>query len=135
MIKNGARNQQYLEGLNDTGVTIAKFLAVMGSYASIALPSAITSPVYGITTDAVPDQRYVDVQYSGIAIWTAGEAISAAAIIAGARLYAGVDGKAYLFDAAAGVNQSIVGIPMTPATGDGDTFEVLLGVGGLGQGA
>lgn len=129
------RNQVFLEGYNSTGSTIGAYLAVMGSGADIALPSAITSPVYGITAEDIPDLRRGNVQVGGIAVWTAGEQISQAAIDAGARLYAGTDGKAYLFDAAAGVNQSVVGIPLSPASADGKLFEVMLGAGGIGQGA
>jgi hypothetical protein len=129
------RDARYLEGQNDSGGDIAAYLAVMGSPVAIELPSAITSPVYGITAEAIADGSRGNIQYAGVAIWTAGEQISAAAIVAGARLYAGTDGKAYLFDAAAGVNQAVVGIPLSPAAADGDYFEVLLGAGGIGQGA
>lgn len=135
MIKNGARNQQYLEGFNDTGSTIAKFLAVIGCYSSVLLPAAVSSPVYGITTDAIADQAYGDIQYSGVAIGTAGEAWSLSDIEGGLRLYAGTDGKLYKFDAAGGVNQAVCGLPMTASSGADDTVEILLGVGGIGQGA
>lgn len=135
MLKNGARNQQYLEGFNDTGSTIAKFLAVAGCYSSIVLPAAVSSPIYGITTDAIADQAYGDIQYAGVAIGTAGEAWTLSDIEAGLRLYAGTDGKLYKFDATAGVNQAVCGLPMTASSGDGDTVEVLLQSGGIGQGA
>jgi len=135
MIKVGARNQQYLEGLNTSGSSIAKFLAVRGSYSAIALPSGVTSPVFGVTTDAIADQARGDIQYAGVAIVTAAEAWDAAALLAGIRLYADTAGKAAIFDAAGGVNQAVFGIPLTISTGDGDLVEVLLGVGGIGQGA
>lgn len=127
------RNPLYLEAYSSGGV--AEYLAVMGSPVAVALPSGITSPVFGITAETIAAATRGNVQYSGVAVWTAGEEISAAAIAAGARLYAGTDGKAYLFDAAAGVNQAVVGIPLSSASGDGKLFEVLLGAGGIGQGA
>lgn len=132
-INASPRNAVYLEGYSSAGV--AAYLAVMGSPVAIALPSAVSSPVYGITAETIAATSYGNVQVGGVAVWTAGEEISAAAIAAGARLYAGTDGKAYLFDAAAGVNQAVVGIPITPASGDGKLFSVLLGAGGIGQGA
>lgn len=132
-INASPRNAVYLEGYSSAGV--AAYLAVMGSPVAIALPSAVSSPVYGITAETIAATSYGNVQVGGVAVWTAAEEISAAAIAAGARLYAGTDGKAYIWDAAAGVNQSIVGIPITPASGDGKLFAVLLGAGGIGQGA
>lgn len=131
MIKNGARNQQYLEGYNATGSTIAKFLAVKGAYSSVSLPAAVSSPVFGFTTDSLADQTYGDIQIAGVAIATAGEALATV----GTRVYADTDGKCYAWDAASGVNQSIIGTTMTVASGADDTFEILIGAGGIGQGA
>lgn len=135
MIKVGARNQQYLEGFNNTGSTIAKFLGVRGSYSAIALPSGVTSPIFGFTTDEMLDQDRKDIQYAGVAIATAAEAWDAAALLAGIRLYVDTAGKVAIWDAAGGVNQAVCGIPLTISTGDGDLVEVLIGAGGIGQGA
>lgn len=129
------RLAQYLEGYNGTGVAIGKYLFVTGTPAGVKLPAAITDPVLGATAEDIAIGDRGNVQALGIAVVTAGEAISQAALDAGARVYAGTDGKAYLFDAAAGVNQSVAGIPLSPAAGDGKLIEVLLHAGGIGQGA
>lgn len=135
MIKVGARNQQYLEGFNNTGSTIAKFLGVRGSYSSIALPSGVASPFFGFTTDAIADQARGDIQYAGVGIGTAAEAWDAAALLVGVRLYIDTAGKVAIWDAASGVNQTVCGLAQTISTGDGDLVEVLIGAGGIGQGA
>lgn len=129
------RLAQYLEGYNGSGSTISKHLFVTGSPAKIKLPDAITDPVLGATAEDIADGARGNVQALGVAVVTAGEAISQAAIDGGARVYAGTDGKAYLFDAASGVNQAVAGIPLTPASGDGKLIEVFLHAGGIGQGA
>ncbi len=128
-----APNAMYLEGY--AASAISAYLCVMGSPRLIALPSAVSSPVYGVTAEDIAAAGRGNVQTSGVAICTAGEEISQAAINAGARVYAGTDGKVYLWDAAAGVNQAVVGIPLLAASGDGKLTEVLLGAGGIGQGA
>lgn len=128
-------NQLFVRGLNDTGSTISTGYGVTGSAASIELPDAITRPVLGVAAEDIADGSRGDVQYSGCAVAIAGEAFNQATIDAGIRVYCGTDGKFYVFDAASGVNQAVAGMPLSPSTGDGDEFDLLLGVGGIGQGA
>lgn len=130
------RIPQYLEGQNNTGSEIAAFLGVRGSPASIALPSGVTSPIYGFTAEPIAaNGGRGNVQVSGVAVATAAEAWDAAALLAGIRLYVDTAGKVAIWDAASGVNQAVVGIPLTVSSGDGALVEVLIGAGGIGQGA
>lgn len=134
MISAAPRNQTFLEGYNGTGSTIGKYLAVRGSSESIALPSAVSTTIYGITAEDIADGTCGNVQTDGVAVALAGEAISQSAVDAGARGYADTDGKIYLWDAATGVNQSIVGQILKAASAEDDLIEVRLGGGGIGQG-
>lgn len=130
------RDARYIEGFNNTGSTISAYLAVMGYPASITLPAAVSSPVLGITARDIADQERGDIQYDGVAIGTAGEAISAGDIASGVRLYAATTGKLLKWSPSAGVNQSVCGIPLSTAAADGDQISVmLLKGGGIGQGA
>lgn len=121
----------YLPGTNNTGSTIGAYLAVILTATGITLPSAVTSPIYGFTTESVSDLARSDVQVGGVvAIGTANGAITK-----GTRLTVTTAGKVAAWAPASGVNSSVVGIALTTTTTDGDLIEILLGAGGIAQGA
>lgn len=135
MINAAPRFPQYIEGANATGSTIATFLGVRGSPASIALPSGVASPVLGFTAEDILTGERGNVQVAGICVGTAAEAWDAAAVLVGVRCYVDTAGKLAIWDAAAGVNQSVAGLALSVSTGDGDLVDFLIGAGGVGQGA
>lgn len=119
-------------GLNSTGADIAAKLFVTGSEASIAIPGAITDPVYGLTRSIAVNGRPGSVLLRGRGICTAGTG----GVIAGQRIMpAGVGGRGVAWAANAGANASVAGIAMTAAA-EGSDFEIeLLGPGAMAQGA
>lgn len=129
------RDARYIEGYNATVSTIAAYLGVKGSPTSITLPSGVTSPLFGVTAKDIPSGERGDVQYAGVAVCTAAEAWDATALLAGVRVYFDTAGKAAIWDAGAGVNQTVAGLALTVSSGDGALVEILLGAGGIGQGA
>jgi predicted RecA/RadA family phage recombinase len=129
------RDARYIEAYNGTGSTIAAYLGVRGSPTAIALPSGVTSPCFGVTARDIPTTERGDVQYAGVAIATAAEAWDATALAAGVRVYVDTAGKMAVWDAGAGVNQSVFGLALTVSSGDGALVEILIGAGGIGQGA
>lgn len=129
------RDARYIEAYNGSGSAIGAYLGVRGSPTNIALPSGVTSPVFGFTARDIPSAERGDVQYAGVAVATAAEAWDAAALLVGVRLYVDTAGKVAVWDAGAGVNQSVCAQALTVSSGDGALVEVLIGGGGIGQGA
>lgn len=129
------RDARYIEAYNGSGSAIGAYLGVRGSPTNIALPSGVASPVFGVTARDIAAGERGDVQYDGVAVCTAAEAWDAAALLVGVRVYFDTAGKAAIWDAAAGVNQSVAGLAHTISSGDGALVEIKLGAGGIGQGA
>lgn len=129
------RDARHIEGYNGTGSTIAAYLGVKGSPTAITLPSGVTSPVLGVTIKDIPTGERGDIQYAGVAVMLAAEAWDATALAAGVRVYVDTAGKAAIWDAGAGVNQTVYGLAITVSAGADSLVEVLIGAGGIGQGA
>ncbi len=120
-----------LEGFNNTGGTLSAFLAVKGGPSSILLPTALTDACYGFLTEDAADQSMGNVQIGGVAICTAGTG----GITEGDRLVVEANtGKMITWAPAGGANQSIVGTCLKTAAAN-KLGEILIGAGGIGQGA
>lgn len=129
------RDPRYIEAYNGSGSAIAAYLGVRGSPTNIALPSGVTSPCFGVTARDIADGERGDVQYAGVAIATAAEAWDATALLAGVRVYVDTAGKMAIWDAGSGVNQAVFGLALTVSSGADALVEILIGAGGIGQGA
>jgi Uncharacterized conserved protein (DUF2190) len=109
-------------GLNDSGSTITegKVVRLSGAGADqIALPSADTDPVFGVTMEDIADDIRGDIQIGGRAVVTAGAAVSR-----GALLTMTTAGKVVTWTASG--NRAVVGVANTAAGADGDSIEVEL---------
>ncbi len=129
------RDARYIEAYNGSGSAIAAYLGVRGSPTNIALPSGVTSPCFGVTARDIAAAERGDVQYAGVAVATAAEAWDATALLAGVRVYVDTAGKMAIWDAGSGVNQAVFGLALTLSSGADALVEILIGAGGIGQGA
>jgi predicted RecA/RadA family phage recombinase len=129
------RDARYIEAYNGSGSAIAAYLGVRGSPTNIALPSGVTSPCFGVTARDIAAAERGDVQYAGVAVATAAEAWDATALLAGVRVYVDTAGKMAIWDAGSGVNQAVFGLALTVSSGADALVEILIGAGGIGQGA
>ena len=119
-------------GFNGTGSEIPAKRLVTGQEDSIALPSAVTNAVYGLTRHAIKASSFGGVLLRGKGILTAG----VGGVTKGDRIAPEANtGKGITWAPAQGANASVVGVAQTTAAADAD-FEIeLLGPGAIAQGA
>ena len=119
-------------GFNGTGVDLPAKRLVTGQEDSIALPSAVTNAVYGLTRSTIKASSYGGVLLRGKGVLTAGTG----GVTKGDRIAPEANtGKGITWAPATGVNASVAGVACSTAAADAD-FEIeLLGPGAIAQGA
>ncbi len=119
-------------GFNGTGVDIAAKRLVTGQEDSLALPAAVTNPIYGLTRSTIKASSFGGILLRGKGVLTAG----VGGVTKGDRIAPeAATGKGITWAPAAGANASIAGIAQSTAAADAD-FEIeLLGPGAIAQGA
>lgn len=86
---------------------------------AVALATAATEKYVGVTMETITKgSKWGDVQVAGRAVVTAGVAIAI-----GDRITSGASGKAAVWAPAGGTNNSVLGVAMSAASGDGVDFE------------
>lgn len=121
--------------LNSTGADIPKGrLVKLDSTAyQLALPTATTAHLYGVTMAASSDGEWVDIQVAGVALGRANAALATP----GVQLMATITtGRVATYAAASGVNAGVAGQLLNTAAAQDDFIEMELhGLGVVQQGA